>query len=269
MHIILQGYEKFCRRATELSVAEVFLLLVKPMAEFIITNQSALYNNNSSMQLASTLLAIQALSSLSLRCDCMRLLSHKKVIYPLLKILMKVLAMSKSEVNKDAVLYLAKAITNLLINTQNLWLATDQDYSDALSELRFWSSDQSSWQAEEIYIEVQLTIYMKPAEFLLYDEKQKLQYAKDNLKSPNKHIQIKVAALFAHMANDLNSRKLLLQNKIFDILVFLLKSAENCIVREAAAALVNILKSPEGLCVWLKFDSSRLSLDASGCNIFV
>lgn len=71
------------------------------------------------------------------------------------------------------------------------------------------------------------------------------------------------------MGLNLDKRRLLIDRKIADNLIFLLTHKEASVMREAAAGIANILKSPDGMLLWMKFDSSRLTIDASGNHILL
>ena len=49
-------------------------------------------------------------------------------------------------------------------------------------------------------------------------------------------------------------------------MVYLLTFKAPTVIREAATAIANILQGPDGMQLWLKFNSTYLGIDCSGNN---
>lgn len=49
----------------------------------------------------------------------------------------------------------------------------------------------------------------------------------------------------------------------------LLFNKEQSVIREAACGIANLLQSPDDMMIWLKFDSTRLSIDASSNYVLI
>lgn len=119
---------------------------------------------------------------------------------------------------------------------------------------------------EEIAKISMITCIAVPEQYVQTDMKSKIKFLCSQCRSQSHFIRCRAAGTLSILASNYQTRSLLVSCGMIDELLLLIKDKNDGVICQAAKALASLSTRPEGLELWLKFDSTYV-VDAANLHV--
>eukprot|EP00743_Colponemidia_sp_Colp-15_P010200 GILK01011208.1.p1 GENE.GILK01011208.1~~GILK01011208.1.p1 ORF type:complete len:824 (+),score=157.38 GILK01011208.1:80-2551(+) len=232
----------FAQEAPSAKQQQIILALIGPVLSLVAHRDPIVYK-----------MAVRSLSHFSLRSDCQR----EIVLQDGVRVLIE---RARTAGIEDIVkLECVRTLTNLALCLETHDQLRATNYIDFFLELQHSTNS-------DISAEARLALGNLPNAVESADPTDLLMFFVTLCESPDIHIQCKATGALANLAAQHQIRDTV-AIKALDVIINMTGSSAVSVRREAARALANITRQPDGLICWLKFDSPLASVDSS-CNLY-